>query len=127
MSGVVTTFWCHLCKISFNSESLECKQCGYDLVEDLDNNPQNFSLDLSSLQVIENSYLDSEFFSKILRYMSGGTLIDKKIVTCNESCSICYENMTQAIELNCNHKFHDHCLAPWLECHSTCPLCRDSL
>jgi len=43
------------------------------------------------------------------------------------NCSICIEpfNSTQTnIVLQCNHKFHKHCIKEWLEKDLTCPLCR---
>jgi E3 ubiquitin-protein ligase RNF115/126 len=45
-------------------------------------------------------------------------------------CSVCLENFemgTEAKEMPCHHKFHSHCILPWLELHSSCPICRFQL
>jgi E3 ubiquitin-protein ligase RNF115/126 len=45
-------------------------------------------------------------------------------------CSVCLENFemgTEAKEMPCQHKFHSHCILPWLELHSSCPICRFQL
>ncbi|WOL14727.1 E3 ubiquitin-protein ligase [Canna indica] len=45
----------------------------------------------------------------------------------NTSCSICLEDFeigAEAREMPCKHKFHANCILPWLELHSSCPVCR---
>lgn len=53
---------------------------------------------------------------------------------CNEddaaSCAVCLEDYAsgeRARELPCKHRFHSHCIVPWLEIHSSCPVCRFQL
>ncbi|CAL9085792.1 unnamed protein product [Musa acuminata var. zebrina] len=46
------------------------------------------------------------------------------------SCSICLEELeagAEAREMPCKHKFHGGCILPWLELHSSCPVCRFQL
>ena len=45
----------------------------------------------------------------------------------NESCAICLEKYTlQEVShmLTCQHRFHEQCIAPWLQDHPECPLCK---
>ncbi|XP_033132307.1 E3 ubiquitin-protein ligase SIRP1 isoform X1 [Brassica rapa] len=45
-------------------------------------------------------------------------------------CSVCldeFEIGVEAKEMPCEHKFHGECLLPWLELHSSCPVCRYEL
>lgn len=45
-------------------------------------------------------------------------------------CSVCLEDFemgTEVKEMPCQHKFHSHCILPWLELHSSCPICRFQL
>lgn len=48
----------------------------------------------------------------------------------NLQCSVCLDDFdlgTEAKEMPCKHKFHCGCLMPWLELHSSCPVCRYQL
>ncbi|MBA0859850.1 hypothetical protein Goshw_011409 [Gossypium schwendimanii] len=48
----------------------------------------------------------------------------------NLQCSICLEDIKigcEAKEMPCKHKFHNGCITPWLEHHSSCPVCRFQL
>ncbi|KAL2487666.1 RING/U-box superfamily protein [Forsythia ovata] len=45
-------------------------------------------------------------------------------------CSVCLDDFeigAEAKEMPCKHKFHSGCILPWLELHSSCPVCRYQL
>ena len=44
----------------------------------------------------------------------------------NLQCSVClddFEMGAEAKQMPCKHKFHSGCILPWLELHSSCPVC----
>lgn len=46
------------------------------------------------------------------------------------SCAVCLEDYAageHAREMPCGHRFHAKCILPWLEMHSSCPVCRFQL
>ncbi|KAG8371780.1 hypothetical protein BUALT_Bualt13G0123800 [Buddleja alternifolia] len=53
-----------------------------------------------------------------------------KIVETPIQCSVCLEECeigAEVKEMPCKHKFHSSCILPWLELHSSCPICRHQL
>ncbi|XP_042014996.1 E3 ubiquitin-protein ligase SIRP1-like [Salvia splendens] len=45
-------------------------------------------------------------------------------------CSVCLDECEigdEVKEMPCKHKFHSKCILPWLELHSSCPICRHQL
>ncbi|QCD86810.1 integrator complex subunit 11 [Vigna unguiculata] len=50
-----------------------------------------------------------------------------RVVTENECCSICLEEMNvndECHKMPCNHAFHHTCILTWLRTSHVCPLCR---
>ncbi|XP_033110032.1 E3 ubiquitin-protein ligase AMFR-like [Anneissia japonica] len=45
----------------------------------------------------------------------------------DDTCAICWDQMTTARKLPCNHFFHNSCLRSWMEHDTSCPTCRKSL
>lgn len=48
----------------------------------------------------------------------------------NLHCAVCLDEFiigSEAKEMPCKHKFHGDCITPWLELHSSCPVCRYQL
>jgi len=46
------------------------------------------------------------------------------------TCPVCLDEVAgggEAREMPCEHRFHDQCILPWLEMHSSCPVCRHQL
>ncbi|XP_030524339.2 E3 ubiquitin-protein ligase SIRP1-like [Rhodamnia argentea] len=51
-------------------------------------------------------------------------------MTENVQCSVCLDDLqigAEAKEMPCKHRFHTGCILPWLELHSSCPVCRFQL
>ncbi|XP_071959646.1 E3 ubiquitin-protein ligase AMFR-like [Antedon mediterranea] len=45
----------------------------------------------------------------------------------DDTCAICWDQMSTARKLPCNHLFHNSCLRSWMEHDTSCPTCRKSL
>ncbi|KAJ1297345.1 hypothetical protein BS78_01G368300 [Paspalum vaginatum] len=46
------------------------------------------------------------------------------------TCPVCLDEVAagaEAREMPCKHRFHDQCIVPWLDMHSSCPVCRHQL
>ncbi|XP_068643764.1 E3 ubiquitin-protein ligase MPSR1-like [Aristolochia californica] len=42
----------------------------------------------------------------------------------DKDCAICLEEMEEAKEMPCRHRFHSNCIEKWLGMHGSCPCCR---
>lgn len=45
----------------------------------------------------------------------------------HKQCPVCLEDFepgSEAVQLPCNHLYHEECLKPWMEEHNTCAVCR---
>jgi len=49
---------------------------------------------------------------------------EEKAAAAEESCSICHDDVNNAVILTCKHIFCEDCVCEWLERERTCPLCR---
>lgn len=64
-----------------------------------------------------------QFCSSDLEY---GTRIspDAWMESGSPECPICYDAMTNPVQLSCDHLFCEACVFEWLDRERTCPLCR---
>ncbi|XP_017777787.1 PREDICTED: E3 ubiquitin-protein ligase RNF115-like isoform X2 [Nicrophorus vespilloides] len=56
--------------------------------------------------------------------------VSKEQVDAKLQCSVCWEafQLNEKVrQLACQHVYHEPCIRPWLELHSTCPICRQDL
>uniref|UniRef100_A0A1I8A6Q2 RING-type domain-containing protein n=1 Tax=Steinernema glaseri TaxID=37863 RepID=A0A1I8A6Q2_9BILA len=57
-------------------------------------------------------------------------LLPRTMVTAEDQekqCTTCMDHFKQGnevVRLMCNHMFHQPCIVPWLQLHTTCPVCR---
>eukprot|EP00656_Telonema_subtile_P006762 TRINITY_DN1314_c0_g2_i1.p1 TRINITY_DN1314_c0_g2~~TRINITY_DN1314_c0_g2_i1.p1 ORF type:complete len:628 (+),score=150.97 TRINITY_DN1314_c0_g2_i1:37-1920(+) len=72
-----------------------------------------------------NQYLQYRRLSRILDMYPN--VEAEELAEGDPVCIICRDEMSTAKRLPCNHCFHVHCLRQWLELHTTCPTCRQSV
>ena len=51
-------------------------------------------------------------------------------VEAGAECAVCKDAFAagdEATRLPCKHLYHGDCISPWLESHSTCPVCRHQM
>ncbi|KAH8278961.1 hypothetical protein KR018_011780 [Drosophila ironensis] len=69
--------------------------------------------------------LSSQRINEIPNVQISAEEVERKI-----QCSICWEDfkLEETVrKLPCSHLYHENCIVPWLNLHSTCPICRKSL
>jgi len=75
----------------------------------------------SSIEDESKQGLPKEMIEKVIRMKMGKSAQD---------CSVCSDGFKRGEKIRklpCKHIFHDKCIMPWLETHSTCPNCRFNL
>ncbi|XP_017071858.1 E3 ubiquitin-protein ligase Iruka [Drosophila eugracilis] len=69
--------------------------------------------------------LSAQRINEIPKVQISAEDVERKI-----QCSICWEDFKideTVRKLPCSHLYHENCIVPWLNLHSTCPICRKSL
>ncbi|KAH8326228.1 hypothetical protein KR067_003842 [Drosophila pandora] len=69
--------------------------------------------------------LSSQRINEIPNVQITAEEVERKI-----QCSICWDDfkLDETVrKLPCSHLYHENCIVPWLNLHSTCPICRKSL
>lgn len=147
------TYWCHQCDMSIHLlltsttlSNLHCPECNQnnslELMDPIPNSNDTSSfllLDdthfIQHYNCISSLYRDDELtclnfqdMDSCLPTVKITSLIlelDSLIV-----CAVCKDQFVldcDAKKLPCNHMFHAQCILPWLNIHSSCPLCRFSV
>ena len=73
--------------------------------------------------------LNSELRALSNRMRQNGVMmyIDSLKETQITDCSICYENISRGVKLDCKHGFCMSCIKKWLEIGEFCPLCKEPI
>lgn len=95
--------------------------------------PQN-SIRVSQTQTILNDFLQT-LLPQLHPSRSDTQSIEQGTLTLTaiteSECAICQDTITigQPVRMirHCTHRFHQGCLDPWLQNHTTCPTCRYNL
>lgn len=69
--------------------------------------------------------LSSQRINEIPNVKISAEEVDRKM-----QCSVCWDDfkLDETVrKLPCSHLYHENCIVPWLNLHSTCPICRKSL
>ncbi|KAL7728348.1 hypothetical protein ACLKA6_007443 [Drosophila palustris] len=69
--------------------------------------------------------LSSQRINEIPNVKISAEEVERKI-----QCSVCWDDfkLDETVrKLPCSHLYHENCIVPWLNLHSTCPICRKSL
>jgi hypothetical protein len=75
----------------------------------------------SSIEDESKQGLPKEMIEKVIRMKMGKS---------GQDCSVCSDGFKRGEKIRklpCKHIFHEKCIMPWLESHSTCPNCRFNL
>ncbi|CAD8062959.1 unnamed protein product [Paramecium primaurelia] len=138
-------YWCHLCQNEqhyrlegeqLNSEQF-CQNCGCVLEQIVtkQNHPKQYQI-YQQQPRIQRVFYHIIFFNDVENeHQNVGATEDqiknmKKQTHQGEqekTCYICQEdfrNGEQIAMMNCNHGFHEDCIAKWLRMNNSCPVCR---
>jgi hypothetical protein len=109
------------------SSSLLLASCILSFASALGRHHEDLLHEISSLQDTVHTRLRSTSHSALPDSISR---LPGRMADSDESaeCPICIAQFSgKIIRLSCEHEFHEHCIATWLEYGKTCPLCRKGL
>lgn len=119
-SGMEASFWCHACSCLRRPRAqgepvAGCTRCGTPA---------------AALEAIVD-VVDSGAFVHACHPDAGlrtpPSLPTATIRAAGRDCAVCMEELkpgATAAVTPCEHAYHPHCVAPWLQARGTCPLCR---
>jgi hypothetical protein len=129
-------YWCHQCRQSViplfvTYDEITCTRCHGGFVQQRRRRTLLAYLTFRELrhrnsenEVQRNGYGTPPASKSAVQAMSTVTVSPEHLPS---ECAVCLEDCQEGevtCQMPCQHIYHSHCILPWLELHSCCPVCR---